>query len=159
MSAEAAEIPDAHDAPLGRLLTYRLVRLNALLSAQAARILKETAGISVTQWRVMVVLDSGGSVPPAAIVKSIHIDKGQLSRTIKAMVAEGLIRSDASGADLRSHLVSLTAKGRARFEAARPAMRGRRAHLAESMDAEERAILFKAFDRIEAASRELDLQG
>jgi DNA-binding MarR family transcriptional regulator len=156
MAAKPAHKMDEYDIPLTEMVTYRLSRLNAQLNAQAARILKETAGLSLAQWRVLVVLDTNGKVPPSEIVRSTAVDKGQLSRTLKGMTSEGLIASEASESDSRSHLLSMTAKGRELFETARPAMRERQLCLLESLGGEERDVLFTALDKIGAAARELE---
>jgi DNA-binding MarR family transcriptional regulator len=147
---------DAYDIPLTEMVTYRWSRLNAQLNAQAARILKETAGLSLAQWRVLVVLDTHGQVPPSEIVRSTAVDKGQLSRTLKGMIADGIIASEASESDSRSYLLSMTAQGRALFETARPAMRARQRCLLDSLTDAERDVLFGALDKIAGAARTLE---
>jgi DNA-binding MarR family transcriptional regulator len=142
--------------PLPQMVTYRLSRLNAQLNSQAVRILKETAGISLTQWRVLVVLDAYGKVPSAEIVRATAVDKGQLSRTLKAMVADGLISSETRESDQRSHMLAMTDRGRAVYERARPAMRDRQARLSAGLSGEERENLFRALDKIAAASAALE---
>ena len=64
MATTSAELINAYDVPLRRMLTYRLARLNAQLNAQAARILRESSGLSQTQWRVLVMIDSLGPLSP-----------------------------------------------------------------------------------------------
>lgn len=156
MAADPALTQDVYDIPLTEMVTYRLSRLNAQLNAQAARILKETADLSLARWRVLVVLDTHGRVPSSEIVRSTAVDKGQLSRTIKGMISDGLIASEIRESDGRSHLLSMTAKGRTQFETARPAMRKRQINLLGSLEDAEREALFAALDKISAAAHELE---
>ncbi|MDJ0825759.1 MAG: MarR family transcriptional regulator [Rhodobacter sp.] len=151
MRAEADGKLGVYNIPLREMLTYRLSRLNARLNAQAAKILKESSGLSQAQWRVMVMIDAYGPIPPAQIVRASLMDKGQLSRTIKAMAAQGLIRINDSESDHRSHLISLTDRGRTLFERARPAMQARQSQLAGTLGGDDRAAFHRVLDRLEQA--------
>ncbi len=140
--------------PLNRMVTFRLQRLYAKLGAQAAKILKETAGLTPAQWRVLVIIDALGPVSSYQIVRSIIIDKGQLSRVLKGMVEQGLVALSHSESDQRSHVISMTEKGRTLFERARPAMTSRQREISNTLSNEEFDILIRAFDRLEAFASE-----
>lgn len=158
MTADPMPEMDPYDIPLNEMVTYRLSRLNAQLSAQATKFLKKSSGLTLTQWRVLVILDTNGETLPSEIVRKIDLDKGQLSRTIKGMVSGGLIDSRISESDGRSHVLSMTNRGRELFETARPAMRERQLCLLESLNSEERSHLFSALEKISAAAARLDNQ-
>lgn len=111
MTADPMPELDPYDIPLNEMVTYRLSRLNAQLSAQATKFLKKSSGLTLTQWRVLVILDTNGETLPSEIVRKIDLDKGQLSRTIKGMVSGGLIDSRISESDGRSHVLSMTNRG------------------------------------------------
>ena len=156
MADEADENLGVYNIPLRDMLTYRLSRLNAKMNAQATRILKESSGLTQAHWRVLVMIDALGSVTPAQIVRTSLMDKGQLSRTIKDMVARGLIRLKDSESDNRSHLLSITERGRTLFERARPAMQARHLRLSEDLDAADRAAFHRVLDKLEDAVEGLE---
>ena len=149
MNAKPSQKLKVDNVPLRQMVTYRLTRLNAKMNAQAAKILKRTAGISQTQWRVMMLVTVLGPVSSARMAREIVMDKGQLSRTVKSMAANGMIRVEGSESDQRAHVISLTGSGRELFERARPAMRDRQARLADSLTREEQEILFRALEKLE----------
>lgn len=144
------------ELPMQQMVTFRLSRLHAKLNAQAVRILKESAGISLSQWRIMVMIESFGKITPAEFVRRTGFDKGLISRTVKRMIEEGLLSSDLSETDQRSHMIDITEKGTALFEKARPHMRHRQVHLLNSLTESERKELFTAFDKLELAMDELE---
>lgn len=149
-------LPEGDTIPLQQLLTFRISRLNAKLNVQAARILKETAGISLSQWRMLVMVDSFDTITPAEIVRRTQIDKAQVSRAISSMVDDGLLRAESCAADNRSYSVSMTPRGRALFDRARPAMRARQGDLLGTLSDTQRDTLFACFDLVEA---HLDAEG
>ncbi|SLN30439.1 putative HTH-type transcriptional regulator [Falsiruegeria litorea R37] len=139
------------DIPLQQMVTFRLSRIHAKLNAQAARILKESSGISLSQWRIFVMIENHGKITPAQIVKRTDFDKGQVSRTVKGMLKDGLIAVEGSESDQRSHTLDFTDKGFALFQKARPAMRSRQNVLLGSLTATERQAMFTAMDKLEMA--------
>ncbi|GAB5437819.1 MarR family winged helix-turn-helix transcriptional regulator [Falsiruegeria mediterranea] len=144
------------DIPLQQMVTFRLSRIHAKLNAQAARILKETAGISLSQWRIFVMIETHGKITPAQIVKRTDFDKGQVSRTVKGMLKEGLIVVEGSESDQRSHTLEFTDKGYGLFQQARPAMRTRQTALLGSLTANERQVMFTAMDKLELAMEQIE---
>ncbi len=146
------------DRPLQRLITLRLLRLSSKLNAQAARILKESAGISINQWRMFVMVKAHGEITPAEIVRQTGFDKGLISRTLKRMVEDGLLTSTISESDGRSHVMRMTEKGFDLYERARPWMHRRRDRLESALTASELAMLYDAFDKLEGAIEDLEAQ-
>jgi DNA-binding MarR family transcriptional regulator len=147
---------DAYDIPLERMLTYRLARLHALLNAQAIRILKERAGISLAEWRVLAALATRGKEHAAEIIRLTDVDKSQLSRNIKKMIERGLITSGTDGDSLRTF--TKTERGRALYLDLGPVMRQRQEFLLNCLIPEQENTLFEAFDRLEEGARLLEDQ-
>lgn len=156
MALKSDEAIGPYEAPLDQMMTYRLSRVYAQLNAQAARILKESSGLSQVQWRVLVMIDSFGAITANQIVRQLLMDKGQLSRTIKGMVESGLITSKENESDSRQHLLSMTETGRRLYEKARPAMRARQSNLIKHLTAQEHAAVLSALDKLELATREAE---
>lgn len=146
------------DTPLQDLLTYRISRLHARLNAHASGLLAEVAGISLVQWRVLVMLDAIGPSAAVEMVRLSAIDKGQLSRTVKIMQSDGLIVVAPGTETWRSPKLEMTQKGREIFERTRPIMRARQSHLTTAFPPEKRAALFEALSLLDQAVSELEAQ-
>lgn len=139
------------DEPIERHLTYKIARINSKLNAIAASVLKDSANISLSQWRVLAFLDKFGEGTLSQFVRFSGFDKGQMSKRVGQLVTRGLVRSRPSETDSRSQILSLTQAGRATFNRARPEMRKRQASLLAILTASERDALYAAIDKLEAA--------
>jgi DNA-binding MarR family transcriptional regulator len=137
---------------LQHFLTFRLARVQARLNAQAIRILKETSGIGLSQWRVLAMIgsDETGTARAAEIKRVTGFDKGMFSRTVRTLIAAGLVTSDTVEEDHRRQTLRLTGAGRALYERTLPVMRARQRRLREALDEEELTALFSALRKLEA---------
>jgi len=145
MNVKSSEFGD----PIQDRLTFRLSRLNARLNAQAARLLGDTYGISLTQWRVLVMVRALDQPTLTEIARESQLDKGQLSRCIRGMLASGLVMATESETDHRKSRLCLTVKGERLHRYAWPAMRSRQAMLMDTMSPADRRIVFNVLDRLE----------
>ncbi len=84
---------------------------------RAHRILSDTfveRGASGYQFRVLSVVRSG-SATQADVGRRAHLDRRDVTVTVRGLVQAGLVRRDASDHDARVQLVTLTGKGRRRL--------------------------------------------
>ena len=88
MSEALQKEPVEDDDPLQRNLTYRLARVQARLNAQAARLLKEKAGLSLTQWRILKLIRTYGQANASTLAKASTMDPGHFSRKVKTLIAK-----------------------------------------------------------------------
>ena len=137
--------------PLERRVSYRISRLHGRLNAQAARILSNSADISLSQWRILVMVDVDDEISASEIVRRTKMDKAMVSRAIKSLSQAGLVQVIVSKADQRLHKIRMTDQGRARFDRALPAMLARQHGLVEGLDDEEQNQLFSILSKLEAA--------
>ena len=144
----------SNEGPQGlkSLISYRLARLQAKMNAKATRILKEHGGLSLMQWRVLVILDTFETTTITQIARESKFDKALISRTVQGLVRDKLISSRAEKSDLRQHNLKMTAKGRTAFEKAAPAMRARQAQLRAALSPDEYALFFDTLERLEAVT-------
>jgi len=142
--------------PLQQLMTYKFARLNAKMTAQAARILKETSELSLSQWRIVSFLNQRQSATMAEFVRFSGFDKGQMSRTVKELVRAGLVTGEIGTKDQRTQELRLTDLGRATFEKARPSMRGRQASLLNCLSEAERKTFYTVLDKLEQRVDQLE---
>jgi DNA-binding MarR family transcriptional regulator len=81
------------------------------------------SGLRTTQFSLLQVLDRGGELTQGELGERLAIDTTTLTRSLRPLVAEGLVAS-VVGADRRERRLTLTAKGRERKRAATVAWNG-----------------------------------
>jgi len=140
------------ELPLRRFVTYRISRVQAKLNAQASRILRETSGITLAQWRVIALIGAAGQTQSSKLSKDAALDKGLLSRNLKTLIEQGVVASRMDAEDHRVHILSLTSKGRAIFEKTLPVTRKRQAKLREGLTDEDLRVFHKVLDHLEIAA-------
>ena len=140
------------ELPLRRFVTYRLSRVQAKLNAQASRILQETSGITLTQWRVIALVGAAGQTQSSKLSKESALDKSLLSRNLKTLIEQGVVASRTDAEDHRVQVLSLTDKGRAIFEKTLPVTRARQTQLREGLTDEELRVFHKVLDHLEIAA-------
>lgn len=143
--------------PLNRFLTYRLAKVQAKLSAQATRILRAHAGITITQWRIIAVLGDTGRCTSAQLSRLTEMDKGLISRSVKSLTAERMITVTRDASDNRALHLDLTAKGRETFERTIPRMRSRQMGLRAYLDEAEFDTLMRACEKLEKAAEDPEI--
>lgn len=146
----------AGNLDLQRQITSVVSRLNAKLTAQAARLLRKRSDLSLTQWRAMVILDAWGQGSLADLCRFLLADKGQLSRVTQTLVERGMLASEPSETDHRVHILKLTDKGRAAYLTAAPHMARRRDHLMAALTREEQDVFFALLDKLHAAADDFE---
>lgn len=123
-SAQPAETPGARadgaridavralEAEFGELVN----RFRRIVTENAQRV---SPGMLPGAYKVFTTIARRESVTQTALAEQLQLDKGQLSRTVRDLEALGLIERHPDPHDGRSSLLSPTAEGRARLEAAR----------------------------------------
>ena len=156
MSEAMQREPVDDDDPLHRNLTYRIARVQAKLSAQGARLLKEKAGLSLTQWRIMKLIRTYGQANASTLAKVSTMDPGLFSRRLKTLIANGYVRSTTDEQDSRVQHLTLTPLGHGAYDKAWPVMRARREWLRGLLTAAEQKALFSALDKLDIGSERTD---
>lgn len=137
------------ERPLEQRVSYRLARLHVKLNAQATRILRRHGGLTLVQWRVLVMLNAFTETTAGQVARMTRFDKALISRTVTSLIRAGLVKARLDDSDQRRQLLSMTAPGARVFDAAAPHMYARQDALLESMDATQREVMFDALDRLE----------
>ncbi len=141
-------------------ITYRIARLHAALDRQAADILKKVSGLRQSEWKILLVL--GGvraALTSRDIARLIKLDPAIISRTLRSLEDDGLLVAKRSKIDRRTVNLTLSAKGRAKFEATVPQMQARQRAVLSALSLEELKMVWKILDKLEivAEQREFDL--
>ena len=105
------------EAELYQYVTYRLSRVQAKLNAQATHMLREASGITLSQWRIIALIGAAGETRLSMLARHSALDKGLLSRNLKALVTEGIVLTKQDQTDHRAQLLSLSPKGKEIFNA------------------------------------------
>ena len=133
---------------LQSLVTYRLSRLQARLNAQAQKLLEEHAGLSLSEWRVAVVLREAGEMSSADLVRLTQYDKAQISRNVGKLRGKGLVMDGGATQDQRVTRITLTQAGVAAIDKALPVMRERQGKLMAGLTVAEQQALFDTIEKI-----------
>ncbi len=105
------------EAEFGELIT----RFQRVISEIANRV---SLGLLPGAYKVFTTIARRDGVTLSTLADHLMMDKGQLSRTIRELESLGLISRAPDPADGRSSLLSATAEGRGRLEAARAPQQG-----------------------------------
>ena len=152
--SKLAEISENPSRPIQQFVTYRLLRAHLALNAQASDILDKAAGITLGQWRVLAFIGAGDARTSRAVTAASGLDPAQISRSLKALEADGLIKTERLPEDRRTLSLSITEKGRAAFETILPVMQARQQHLIDALSPEEQKTILSALEKLEIASEQ-----
>lgn len=101
--------PPARD--IRDLLAYRIARMAAANDRAGQIWARKKFGLRITEWRVLGLVHAIEPARFAAVADELHMDKGQLSRVIKSLMAKDLLRADADSSDQRTFQLKTTGKG------------------------------------------------
>jgi DNA-binding MarR family transcriptional regulator len=96
-------------------------------------------------------LSAIGSFRPLSVndlAARANLDKGQASRAAQSLVAQGLVRKQASPTDGRGVVLTLTAKGERSWQRVIDLVERRNAEIVACLNAGERAQLDRLLDRL-----------
>lgn len=97
--------------PTSRSLPIALLRARERVMGPIREMLKES-NISEQQWRVLRVVEEGGTNEQTAIANAACLQLPSLTRILRSMEADGLVSRQSAAQDRRQTLVSITDKGR-----------------------------------------------
>ncbi len=132
-------------------ISVKLNVVNVKMSRQIGQAVQKLADLRLPEWRILALLAEAGSLSQADIRNQIGMDKGQISRTVKNMLANDLVVSEAGAAKTRNVRLSLTEKGTSVHERVGVMMEQRNAELLGMLTPEQKTSLFEGLERIEQA--------
>lgn len=135
---------------LDRFLPYRLAVLANTVSKGIARLYADRFGITIPEWRVLAILGAFGAATASEIQGRSAMDKVQVSRAIARLTEAGLIERTVDPADRRRQSIAMTADGERVYQEIVPLARAREAALLEGFSEEQRALLDRLLDRLQA---------
>lgn len=139
-----------------RNLTYRVILLASTLSRSANRALPREAGISVAEWRIVSIIGSRPGISFNALVRTLEIDKGWISRTLAQLEKDGLVVKSPDPQDKRQFQLALSESGRALHLKGSGISRQRQHKLESAFSASEWRTLESLLDRLQKTAEGLD---
>jgi DNA-binding MarR family transcriptional regulator len=117
--AKPRESHEKEQFKLAEFPTHHIYAVHSLNNINLSDVLKPHK-ISVMFWRVLGILQEKDGMNISYLAGRLSIDKSNLSRTLDAMVKQGLVAREAAGHDRRNVLLCLTKTGRRIVDQAYP---------------------------------------
>ena len=121
-----------------------------------ARRFEAAFGLSLAEWRVLVVVGRFGTITPSTVAERADMDKVKVSRATACLVATGLLEQGPAPHDGRARLLRLTRKGRAVHDSIVPLALAMEAQLASGLSDEEWTMLRTCLRRLQEHVRSLE---
>lgn len=143
---------DGSTLRLQNFLPYRLAVTSNLVSGAIATAYDRLFGLRIPEWRVIAVIAESDGVTQQAIGMTTRMDKVTVSRATVALVDRALVERRPNPADGRSHLLYLTAAGRALYDQIAPKALELEAMIFADFNAAELDDLKRLLHRVEQAA-------
>ncbi len=144
--------PSTQPRDIRDLLGFRLSLLTTISDRKAQSQISGRFGMNLGEWRALGAVKAWAPASLADLSRALYQDKGQLSRTIKALTERGLVAAAPGANGKRGPLFRLTAEGRRCHDRMLAFAADRNAHLLEALSDRERAQLFRLLDKLTAST-------
>ncbi|GGA39020.1 MarR family winged helix-turn-helix transcriptional regulator [Sphingomonas psychrolutea] len=141
---------------LDEFLPYRLSIASNRVSAAVASTYQALFGLKIPEWRLIAVIAEGEGATQQALGVATRMDKVTVSRAAATLVERGLVERRPNLGDQRSHLLILTATGRALYEDVAPKALELEAQVFAGFSPQEIATFAAMLERIEASAAPFD---
>ena len=141
---------------LADFLPYLLSVTSNAVSTRVAEVYRRQFGLRIPEWRVMAVLGDAGAQTQRDLTAATLMDKVAVNRACKALEDRGLAARTANARDGRSHLLDLTAEGRAMHGRIMPKALDMERQLFEGFSPQERETFGAMLAQLREAVGELD---
>jgi len=133
-------VPENFD--LATFLPYELAYISERVSHRLSQVYGQSHGFSVSEWRVMVNLQSLGTASVRDIQTFTNLEKSRVSRAVTRLEAADLVQKHASTNDARLVEIALTAKGTEALEVILPTATAVEANLLAGLTQAQKATFF-----------------
>lgn len=137
-------------------VTFRLAGLQNKLNTQATRLLSRYSNITLTEWRILMLVTFWDKATMTQITKEAGLDKGQVSRAVKSLETKGYLRTRTDRGDGRARRLYVTKEGDALREVLLPPMLRRQDHLLHDVPEADRAAFLRVLSALEHGARAED---
>jgi DNA-binding MarR family transcriptional regulator len=144
---------------LDTYLPYRLSVASNKVSTLISKAYEARFGLSVPQWRLLVILSEGVALSQKDVVDRSAMDKVTISRAVAALLGRGLLIRTNRAHDRRVDVLSLSDAGRTIVAEVTPLVLGFEASLINAIGQDEARALATMLRALEARADELTLGG
>ncbi len=148
---------------LAGFLPYQLSVASNAVSSLIAERYRKRFGLRIPEWRIMAVLgdqiagraEGGGAMTQRALSAATLMDKVAVNRAARVLDERGLVTRAANARDGRSHLIALTAEGRAVHAEIMPLALATERELLSGLKPGEEALLRDLLARLRSSAGHL----
>ena len=144
------------DQRLAAFLPYQLSIASNAVSTRIAEQYRRRFDLKTTEWRIMAVLGDAGALSQRQLSQATLMDKVPVNRACRKLEDRGLAERRPNEKDGRSHLLELTAEGRAVHARIMPLAQAIERELFGVLDESEREQLRSMLVRLREAAGEFD---
>jgi DNA-binding MarR family transcriptional regulator len=141
------------------LLTYRLLVLSNTLGKGAVRFYTRRLGIPLAEWRLIAALALHEPISVNALSAELNTDKAWISRTVRALVKKGLVRTSLDEVDARKVILDLTKEGKALYAKAVPLVLKRQEALLSVLTKSESEQMDRLLSKLQRRADEMLIKG
>jgi len=133
---------------LRSFITFKIARVQNRLNAQASALLRKHTELSLTEWRILSLVNTMKTTTASAISREAEMDKGQISRAVKQLIDRGFLSANAHVIDQRQTMLSLTDRGQSEVTENIKIMHARQKRLTQHIDDHELAAFYRVLDKL-----------
>jgi DNA-binding MarR family transcriptional regulator len=143
---------------LADFLPYQLSIASNAVSTRIAEQYRKRFALKTTEWRIMAVLGDGGALTQRDLSQLTLMDKVPVNRACKRLEDRGLVQRSPNAKDGRSHMLELTAEGRAVHAGIMPLARKIEEELFDVLSPEQREALRDMLARVRDNAGDFDAE-
>ncbi|WP_370032825.1 MarR family winged helix-turn-helix transcriptional regulator [Qipengyuania mesophila] len=143
---------------LAEFLPYQLSIASNAVSTRIAEQYRKRFALKTTEWRVMAVLGDHGALTQRELTQETLMDKVPVNRACRRLEDRGLAQRSPNASDGRSHLLELTAEGRAVHAGIMPLALKIESELFSVLSEEERTSLLDMLGRVRDQAGDFDAE-
>ncbi|MEL7462656.1 MAG: MarR family winged helix-turn-helix transcriptional regulator [Pseudomonadota bacterium] len=137
-------------------VAFRVERAHARITAQAARVLAKDGALTPRQWWIITDMVAEKPTTATELAQIADLDKGLLSRNLKALREMGFVHMERDPGDQRQQIISLTDAGHRKHEELLPLMTARNQWLVHDVSDEDLETTFRVLEKLELAAETTD---
>ncbi|MBX7496691.1 MarR family winged helix-turn-helix transcriptional regulator [Qipengyuania sp. 6B39] len=143
---------------LADFLPYQLSIASNAVSTRIAEQYRRRFALKTTEWRIMAVLGDSGALTQRDLSQMTLMDKVPVNRACKKLEDRGLVHRSPNAKDGRSHLLELTAEGRAVHAGIMPLALKIEEELFDVLSEAERTALRDMLHRVRESAGDFDAE-
>ncbi len=136
-------------------LPYKLAILSQSVSGLIASDYESKFGLSMNQWRCLVIINTHQPVTARNISDLTLMDKMTISRTVRSLKKRKLVQTKTAATDGRRRLLSLTKSGKQIYDEVIPIAKRYEARLLAALTPQEQFELQKITEKLLQSTSEL----